>query len=138
MFATVKHHGIRILLPAAVLALLLPEGKTHAQARLQTRQNVQCQRTGGQGQPNSQQQLNALRNAMQNTMRQLNASQQTAQLTSAQLQAVNDLQSALQNALQQLNALQNGSSTLSQLQILSQQQAGSAPPPRAAPMFGGR
>ncbi len=131
MFSTVAHHGIRVLLPAAVLALLLAAGEARAQARLQTRQNAQCQHNGGQAQPNDRQQLSALRRSMQSSMRQLNALQ-TGQLTSAQLQAVNDLQNALQNALQQLSALQNLSLASSQLQILAQQQAGPALQLRAA------
>ena len=62
MFSTVAHHGIRVLLPAAVLALLLAAGEARAQARLQTRQNAQCQHNGGQAQPNDRQQLSALQN----------------------------------------------------------------------------
>ena len=133
MFSTVQHAGIRVLLPAAALGFMLSAGEAWAQARLQaTRQNGQCQHNGGQAQLNSQQQLNALRTPLRSSLRQLNTLQQTGQLASAQLQAVNDLQNALQNALQQLSALQNVSSTPSQLQILAQQQL------RAAPTLGRR
>jgi hypothetical protein len=138
MFSTVQHRGISVWWPAVVLASMLSAGEAWAQARLQTRQNGQCQHNGGQAQLNSQQQQNSLRRSLQSSLRQLNALQQTAQLTSAQLQAVNDLQIALQNALQQLSALQNVSSTASQLQILAQQQADPALQLRAGPTFGRR
>ena len=95
MFSTVQHPGIRVLLPAAALGFMLSAGEAWAQARLQaTRQNGQCQHNGGQAQLNSQQQLNALRTALRSSLRQLNTSQQTGQLASAQLQAVNDLKTA--------------------------------------------
>jgi hypothetical protein len=63
-----------------------------------------------------------MRNALQSQLQQLNALQQTGQLSTAQLLAVNQLTSTMQNALQQLRALQNANLTLAQLQILRQQQ----------------
>lgn len=135
MFPIVKRHRIGFLLSAAGLALLLSAGQACAQPRTLTRQGAHCQR---QGQPNSQQQLNALRTSLQRNLQQLNALEQTGQLTTVQLQAVNQLQSAMQNALQQLGTVQNGNSIPSQLQILAQQQTGPGLPLRAGPMLSRR
>jgi hypothetical protein len=123
MSCAVKSWSICVLLPAAVLALLLSADDAQAQRRTQNGQSGQCQRNGGQGGQTGQLRLNALRNALQNNLQQLNALQQSGQLTTAQLQMVSQLQSSLQNALQQVNAFQqNGNLTPAQLQALTQQQ----------------
>jgi len=138
MFSTVQRWGIKVLLPAATFMLVLSAEQARAQGRLQTRQSARCQPNGGQAQLNSQQQLNVLRNALQNELQQLNALGQNGQLTSAQQLAVAQLQSTLQNALQQVSALQNGGLTSSQLQMLGPQQSARALQLRAAPMLGRR
>ena len=146
MFPTVEQHRLSVLLPAAALALLLSAGQACAQARLQTMQSGRCQHNGGRGQPNSRQQLNALRTSLQNNMRRLNALEQTGQLTSVQLQAMNQLQSDLQNAMQQLTALQKAhpgtpwaklaERDLAMLPGLAWESAVVKPPPKANPLPG--
>jgi hypothetical protein len=114
MVSTLRHHASRFLLPVVAL-IPLSEGPARAQARLQSRQNAQCQHNGAQA--TNRQQLSALRSAMQRSIRQLNALAQSGQMTPTQLQAAVDLQTALQ----QLNALQNVAAVSAQLQILDQQ-----------------
>src|SRR5438132_2111895 len=148
MFSTAPRWGIRVLVAAAALALLLSGEQARAQGRLQNRSLGGCQQSGGQAQFNRARQLNtllqnggitpaqlqaarqlqsasALQNvlqqlsAYQNTLQQLSVLQQNGQLTVAQLQAAYLLQNSWENALQQLSALQNGGLTPAQVQILS-------------------
>jgi hypothetical protein len=122
MLSRVNRWSIAIATSGAGLILLLAAEPAHAQAMLQARQTTRCPNRGSQAQVNSRQQSNRLRYALKIQQRQLNALQQTGQLTPAQVQAASQLAIKAQDALLQLAALQNASFTLAQLQMLGQQQ----------------
>lgn len=124
--STVQRWGIPVLVAIAWLALGLPAEQVRAQSQRQSRSSTSCPQSG------SPSQLSSLQSNLQNTLQQLNALQQSGQLTTSQLQAVSQLQSALQNVLQQLGTSPNGNLTLPQVQALRQQQGLQALPQRAA------
>src|SRR5579871_4026886 len=127
MVSTLQPRGIHILLPAAALTVVLSAGPAWGQARLQSRQNGSCPHNGGQASLSSRPQFNALRTAMQNSLRQLKALEQTGQLTAVQLQAVDQMQSTLHNALRQLST--------PQFPATGQQPAGPSEQRRTAPLL---
>jgi hypothetical protein len=141
MHLTVSSWGFKVFFPAAALALLVPAGQVQAQrgpqqGGLALQQGVFGQHNGqnqgfqvrGQAQQTQnaqslQQQLTALKTALENALQQLNTLLQSGTLTAGQVKPATQLQTALQNALKQVNAaLQSGTLTSAQFQTLRQQQ----------------